>query len=55
MSKPAMPIYKKCAHCGKAISNGRGARRVYCNQACKQAAWRERQEAQAGNVTLQVK
>ena len=46
--------YKKCAHCGKVITNGRGARRVYCNQACKQAAWRERkeQEAQAGLVTL---
>ena len=43
--------YKKCAHCGKVISNGRGSRRVYCNQACKQAAWRERREAQAGTVT----
>lgn len=51
MSKPAMPIYKKCAHCGKVISNGRGSRREYCNQACKQAAYRER-AAQALNVTL---
>ena len=47
--------YKKCAHCGKVISNGRGSRRVYCNQACKQAAWRERREAQAGAVTLTSK
>jgi len=46
--------YKRCAHCGKVITNGRGSRREYCNQACKQAAWRERkeQEAQAGAVTL---
>ncbi len=52
--KMANDDYKKCAHCGKVITNGRGARRVYCNQACKQAAWRERkeQEAQAGLVTL---
>ncbi len=47
--------YKKCAHCGKVISNGRGSRRVYCNQACKQAAYRERLEAEAGAVTLTSK
>jgi hypothetical protein len=46
--------YKRCAYCGKVITNGRGSRRVYCNQACKQAAWRERKEpaAQAGSVTI---
>ncbi len=45
--------YKRCAYCNKVITNGRGARRVYCNQACKQAAWRERKEAaQAGHVTI---
>ncbi len=44
--------YKRCAHCGKVITNGRGSRREYCNQACKQAAYRERLEAQAGIVTL---
>jgi len=45
--------YKRCAHCGKVISNGRGSRREYCNQACKQAAYRERLEA--GAVTLTSK
>ena len=44
--------YNRCAHCGKVITNGRGSRREYCNQACKQAAYRERLEAQAGIVTL---
>ena len=44
--------YKRCAHCGKVITNGRAARRKYCNPACKQAAYRERLEAQAGTVTL---
>jgi len=38
--------YKRCAHCGKVITKGRADRRKYCNPACKQAAWRERQEAQ---------
>ena len=44
--------YKYCADCGKVITNGRAARRKYCNQACKQAAYRKRLEAQAGSVTL---
>ena len=58
MKKQNSPTdYKRCAHCGKVITNGRGARRAYCNQACKQAAYRERLEAQgsaaqAGIVTI---
>ena len=48
--------YKYCADCGKVITNGRAARRKYCNQACKQAAYRKRLEAaQAGSVTLTSK
>lgn len=35
---------KKCAHCGKVISPGHGKKRVYCSQACKQAAYRLRKE-----------
>jgi hypothetical protein len=45
--------YKHCAHCDNLISPGHGARRKYCNQACKQAAYRERKElSRAGSVTL---
>ena len=57
MKNKTLTNYKRCAYsqCGKVISNGRGSRRVYCNQACKQAAWRERREAQAGAVTLTSK
>lgn len=51
----SITAYKYCAQCGKVITNGRGSRRVYCNQACKQAAYRERIEAEAGNVTLTSK
>lgn len=46
--------HKNCAHCGKVISPGHGARREYCNQACKQAAYRERKET-AQTVTLSSK
>lgn len=54
MKNKTLTNYKRCAYsqCGKVISNGRGSRRVYCNQACKQAAYRERLEAEAGKVTL---
>ena len=57
MKNKTLTNYKRCAYsqCGKVISNGRGSRRVYCNQACKQAAYRERLEAEAGAVTLTSK
>ena len=57
MKNKTLTNYKRCAYsqCGKVISNGRGSRREYCNQACKQAAYRERREAQAGIVTLTSK
>ena len=57
MKNKTLTNYKRCAYsqCGKLISNGRGSRREYCNQACKQAAYRERREAQAGSVTLTSK
>lgn len=33
----------RCAHCGKRISPGRNGRRRYCNAACSQRAYRQRQ------------
>lgn len=41
---------KRCLYCGKRISPGRAGRRDYCNNACKQAAYRERRDRQ--DVTL---
>ena len=36
------PEKNKCLYCGKKISGGWLGRRQYCNDACKQAAYRER-------------
>lgn len=33
---------KECRWCGEFIARGRGTRRVYCSDACKQAAYRDR-------------
>ena len=37
-------LYKNCEYskCGKVISVGRNSKRRYCNVACKQAAYRDR-------------
>lgn len=35
---------KNCLNCGKRISPGRNGRRDYCNNACKQEAYRKRLE-----------
>ena len=38
------PEYKPCENCGKAIRPGHNRTRKYCNQACKQEAWRKRNQ-----------
>ena len=35
---------KTCENCGKSIAPGRHGRRRFCNNACKQAAYRQRKE-----------
>ena len=44
------PKQKRCEyrHCKKTISQGHNRRRKFCNNACKQAEYRERK---AANVT----
>jgi len=39
---PRPDTYCNNPACGKRISAGRHGRRQYCNKACKQAAWRNR-------------
>ena len=39
-----LPELIPCEYCGKQIKPGRDRRRKFCNQACKQAAYRKRRD-----------
>jgi len=39
-NRPDVP----CKNCGRMMSPGRNGKRDYCNNACKQAAWRKRKD-----------